>query len=234
MAVPLSPSEMDKADKKRYPYKAMDVIWNGYSCFHIKEKNSLVITDPYKSDNSISQSSLKANVITISHPHQDNCFTDDSDNNPTIIAIPGEYERAGIFVTGIATFRDSENGTLNGKNTVFVIEFGNMTLCHLGDLGHRLPSQLLEDVGTVDILFLPIGGNPSFSVDLAVETIRAIEPRIVIPMSYAPVSTGSSPDALSNFLKKSGAHNTEARPKLTVNQSSLPSNTEVVVLSQNT
>jgi L-ascorbate metabolism protein UlaG (beta-lactamase superfamily) len=234
MAMFLSPGEMDKAVKKRYSFKAMDVIWNGYSCFQIKEKNSLVITDPYKLDNTIPQPFLKANIITISHPHQDNYFTDDSDSNPTIIAIPGEYERAGIFVTGIATFRDNENGTLNGKNTVFVIEFGNMTLCHLGDLGHRLPSQLLEDVGTVDILFLPIGGNESFTVDLAVETIRAIEPRVVIPMGYAPVSTSSSPDTLSNFLKKSGAHNTEAKPKLTVTQSSLPSNTEVVVLSNDT
>lgn len=143
----------------------------------------------------------------------------------------GEYEMGGLFITGISTFHDNENGEVRGKNTVYLLELGNMLLCHLGDLGHRLTAQLLEEIGPVDILFLPVGEGSTFSVNLAVETVRALEPRIVIPMHYKTPVLNRELEVVDTFLKKIGTKDIEAKSSISLSQSSLPSHTEVMVLT---
>ena len=106
-----------------------------------------------------------------------------------------------------------------------------MTLCHLGDLGHRLTAQLLEEIGSVDVLFLPVGEVSTFSVNLAVETVRALEPRIVIPMHYKTEALNRELGTVDTFLKKMGTKEIEARASISLSHSSLPSNTEVIVLN---
>jgi L-ascorbate metabolism protein UlaG (beta-lactamase superfamily) len=209
----------------------MEITWLGHSCFSIKEKGKVIITDPYSPDLGYSPLKLSADIVTVSHFHPGHNFIEGVYNNPKQITIPGEYEIGGVFITGVGTYHDSENGSVRGKNTIFLVELGDMVLCHLGDLGHRLTPQLLEELGTPDVLFLPVGGVSTFSVDLAVETVRALDPRIVIPMHYQTQVLKRKLESVEVFIKKIGAQGIEAKPKLLLSQSSLPSNTEVVVLN---
>ena len=209
----------------------MDILWLGHSCFSIKDKGKIIVTDPYGPELGYSPLKLSADIVTVSHFHPGHSFVEGVDNNPRQITTPGEYEIGGLFITGIATFHDNEKGEVRGKNTVYLLELGNMMLCHLGDLGHRLTPQLLEEIGSVDVLFLPVGEGSTFSVNLAVETIRALEPRIVIPMHYKTKALNRELETVDTFLKKIGTKVTEARPHLSLSQSSLPSNTEIIVLN---
>ena len=209
----------------------MDINWLGHSCFSIKDKGKIIVTDPYGPELGYSPLKLSADIVTVSHFHPGHSFVEGVDNNPRQITTPGEYEMGGLFITGIATFHDNENGEVRGKNTVFLLELGNVLLCHLGDLGHRLTPQLLEEIGSVDVLFLPVGEGSTFSVNLAVETVRALEPRIVIPMHYKTKALNRELETVDTFLKKIGTKAIEARPNLSLSQSSLPSNTEVIVLN---
>lgn len=209
----------------------MEIIWLGHSCFSIKDKGKTIVTDPYGPGLGYSPLKLSADIVTISHFHPGHSFVEGVDNNPRQITTPGEYEMGGLFITGISTFHDNENGEVRGKNTVYLLELGNMLLCHLGDLGHRLTAQLLEEIGPVDILFLPVGEGSTFSVNLAVETVRALEPRIVIPMHYKTPVLNRELEVVDTFLKKIGTKDIEAKSSISLSQSSLPSHTEVMVLT---
>ncbi len=209
----------------------MEIKWLGHSCFSIKEKGKTIITDPYGPELGYSPLKQSADIVTVSHFHPGHSFVEGIDNDPRQIITPGEYEMGGFFITGVSTFHDNENGEVRGKNTVFLLELGNVLVCHLGDLGHRLTPQLLEEIGPVDVLFLPVGEGSTFSVNLAVETVRAMEPRIVIPMHYKTEALNRELETVDAFLKKMGTKEIEAKPSISLSQSSLPSNTEVIILS---
>ena len=105
-----------------------------------------------------------------------------------------------------------------------------ITLCHLGDLGHLLNPQTEEELGSIDVLFLPVGEISTLSVDMAVETIKRLNPHIVIPMHYKADALGANLEPIDKFLKKVGIREPEVKSKLSITQSSLPASTEIVVL----
>jgi len=201
----------------------MEISWLGHSCFLIKGKEKVIITDPYHPDLGYSLGEPKADIVTISHFHPSHSYVEGVSNNPKQIKGPGEYEIGGTFITGIATFHDNQKGEIRGKNTVYIIEMDGITLCHLGDLGHPLTPQLVEELGAIDILFLPVGEISTISVDTAVEIMRQLNPHIGIPMHYKG-------DAVDKFLRKMGIREAEVKSKLSVTPSSLPASTQIMVL----
>ncbi len=197
----------------------------------LKGRDKTVITDPCYPDLGYSLGEPKADIVTVSHFHPGHSYTQGIGGTPRQIKGPGEYEIGGVFVTGIATYHDNKRGSLRGKNTVYVIEIDGLTLCHLGDLGHSLDSGVVEELGDVDILFLPVGEVSTISLDTAMEIVRQLEPSIVIPMHYKTDVFPGNLSPVSKFLDKMRIKWLESRPKLSVTQSSLPSATQTVLLN---
>ena len=208
----------------------MEIVWLGHSCFAIKGKQKAIITDPYHPDLAPSLGHPTADIVTISHFHPGHSYVEGVANDPRQVKGPGEYEIGGTFITGISTFHDSDKGKLRGKNTIYLIEMDGLTLCHLGDLGHALPSQLIEEIGSVDVLFLPVGEVSTIGIDTAAEIVRQLEARIVIPMHYRSALVNKQLEPVDRFLTKMGVPELESRPKLLVTASSLPASTQVVLL----
>jgi len=100
----------------------------------------------------------------------------------------------------------------------------------LGDLGHPLTPQLLDDMGSIDVLFLPVGEMSTIPIDVAVEIVKQLNPRIVIPMHYK-TQVRDNLQPVDEFLRRMGIHETETKPKLSLTRSSLPSSTQIVVLN---
>lgn len=98
---------------------------------------------------------------------------------------PGEYEKAGVIMSGI----DDE------KNTIYVLNLEEMDICYLGKINHDLSEDEAKQIGNVDILFLPLGQAGSINTKTATKIISAIDPRVVIPMLY---------DDLAEFKKSEG------------------------------
>ena len=214
----------------------MDITWLGHSCFLIKGKEKTIITDPYHPDLGYSWDNPEADILTVSHFHPGHSYVEVVDNDPKQIKGPGEYELGGVFITGFATFHDNEKGAIRGKNTIYLIEVDGLSLCHLGDLGHLLRPQLVEELGALDMLLLPVGEVSTMPIDMAVETIKQLNPCIVIPMHYRTeaLSHGKIEFAdfqpVDKFLSKMGIRDTETKSKLSVTKASLPSSTQIVVL----
>jgi L-ascorbate metabolism protein UlaG (beta-lactamase superfamily) len=147
-----------------------------------------------------------------------------------VVEGPGEYEVAGVTVLGLPTFHDSRQGELHGRNTVYVIELDDVRVCHLGDLGHALEADMLEALGKVDVLLVPVGGGNTLEAVGAAEVARQVEPRVVVPMHYALPAVKTELAPVERFLKEMGVTEPDPQPKLTVQASSGEGETRVVVL----
>jgi len=209
----------------------MEITWLGHSCFLISGKEKTIVTDPCHPDLGYRLGELEADIVTLSHFHPGHSYIEGIVNDPRQVKSPGEYEIGGTFITGVASFHDNKKGDLRGKNTIYIIETDDITLCHLGDLGHPLGPHSIEEIGDVDILFLPVGEVSTMPVDTAVEIVRQLEPPIVIPMHYKTETFTGDLSPVDKFLDKMRIRELEARPKLSITSSSLPGSTQTIVLN---
>lgn len=209
----------------------MEIMWLGYSCFRLRGKNTVVVTDPYPPGLGYTMDNPSARIITVSHQHPEHSYVQAVSGEPHQITRPGEYEIGGVLIIGISTYHDSEKGARSGKNTVYVIEIDEITICHLGDLGHPLSSNQVEELGNIDVLLVPVGGGSTISASQGAGVVRAIEPKIVIPMHYKTPSLNREMDTVEKFLKEMAVTEAVPQPKLTVTRSNLPQSTQVVLLN---
>jgi len=216
--------------------EAMEIQYFGHSCFRIKGKNAILLTDPFSSEIGLKMNKTSADIVIISHQHYDHnnsavVIGTTKRQNPFIISGPGEYEISGVFVYGLASFHDQVKGAKRGANTIYVINMDGIKLAHLGDLGHRLTDEQLEEVNGVDILFVPVGGKYTIDAQQAVEVVGQIEPRIVIPMHYKLPGLKVVLAPVEEFLKNMGMEEVNPQDKLIITKEKLPEEREVVVLN---
>ena len=208
----------------------MEIIWLGLSAFRIRSREAILVTDPCPRATGYSMGRPTADIITVSHDHEDHSYVEGVAGSPRVVRGPGEYEIAGVLITGVPTYHDKSKGSVRGKNTAYVIETEDLRLCHLGDLGHVPTPEQVEEMAGVDILLAPVGGGTALDAAAAAETISLLEPKLVLPMHYATPASTAQLDPLDRFLKEMGASNVTAQPRLSVNRSGLPTETHVVVL----
>lgn len=211
-------------------FRAMDITWLGHSCFKLKGSRATVITDPYSPELGYSLGKTTARIVTISHQHPGHCYAQGVGGEPKVVERPGEYEIGGVLIIGIATFHDKEGGKKRGKNTVYLLEIDEISICHLGDLGHVLTGEQVEEIDDVDVLLLPVGGVSTINAATAAEVVRQIEPKVVIPMHYKTPALKKELEPADRFLKEIGAKQVEPLPKLSLSKSSLPPTTQVFLL----
>lgn len=208
----------------------MEITWYGHACFRLRDRLATVITDPY--DNSIGYTlpKLRADIVTVSHEHPDHNYVEGVKGEPKVINGPGEYEVRGIFITGISTFHDRKGGAVRGRNTVFLFDFEGLTVCHLGDLGHVPTQSQVEALSDIDVLLIPVGAVSTINAAQAAEVISLLEPRLVIPMHYKTKALNVKLDPVSKFLKEMGLSSVATHDSLKVTKSTLPEETQVLLL----
>ena len=208
----------------------MEISWLGHSCFKLKGRQATVITDPYSPDLGYSLGKPTAHIVTVSHQHPGHSYIQDIGGEPRLVTRPGEYEINGILITGIAAFHDRERGQSRGKNTVYLMEIDEVSVCHLGDLGHVLNDEQVEEIDDVDVLLIPVGGVSTINASVAAEIVRQVEPKAVIPMHYKTEAISRELESVDRFLKEIGVKQIDPQPKLSFTRSSLPFSTQVFLL----
>lgn len=217
----------------------MEITYLGHSCFKLKGKAGTVITDPFQKSIGFSLPSTTADLVTVSHGHDDHNNLDAIKpagvrEKPFIIQSAGEYEVSGISVFGYPTFHDDTNGTQRGNNIVFVIVIDGVTVVHLGDLGHDLSDSFIEKLGSVDVLLCPVGGNYTIGSKIAVNLIQEIEPSYIIPMHFKTDAHDAEKfgmlETVADFQKAFGV-TVEPVKSLSLTAGTMPEQTTLVVLS---
>ncbi len=209
----------------------MDISWLGHSCFRIRGVHATVITDPYSPDLGYSLGKPTARIVTVSHQHPGHSYLQGIGGEPKLVAGPGEYEISGVLIIGMATFHDGEEGRKRGKNTAYLMEVDEVSVCHLGDLGHVLTTEQVAEIGNVDVLLLPVGGASTINASMAAEVVRELEPKAVVPMHYKTEALNRELEPVGRFLKEMGVKEVNSTPKLSFTKANLPISTQVFLLN---
>lgn len=213
----------------------MIITWQGQSCFKIQDKlgtdGLTLTTDPFDKEIGLKVPNFEADIVTVSHDHHDHNNVSSLRGNAFIIDTAGEYDYKNILIQGIDSYHDDKKGEERGKNIIFRIEMDDLSLCHLGDLGHSLSDEQLSKLSGIDILFVPVGGKYTLDAKKAVEVVSQIEPRIVIPMHYKIDGLKLDVDTVDAFIKELGIKPTYEE-KLKIAKKDLPQeDMELVILS---
>jgi L-ascorbate metabolism protein UlaG (beta-lactamase superfamily) len=211
----------------------MIIKWLGHSCFLIISQEGLkVITDPYVVGGGINYSPINeaADIVLMSHNHADHNNISAVRGSPETIKGNGIKSAKGIQFRGIATYHDTSQGRQRGPNTVFCFSLDGMNLCHLGDLGHVLTREQIEQIGAVDILFIPVGGIYTIDAANASQVCEQLKPKVVIPMHFKTSKCDYPIATVEDFLK--GKRNVRKidSSKMEFKLEELPASTDIVVL----
>lgn len=213
----------------------MIITWQGHSCFKIQDKigpdGVTVVCDPFDKEVGLKVPNFEADIVTVSHDHHDHNNVAALRGNPFVVDCAGEYDVKGVMIEGIDAYHDEKKGAERGANLIFRIEIDDISITHLGDLGHVLDNTQLERLVGTDILLIPVGGNYTLDAKKAVEVISQIEPRMVIPMHYKTKDSKIDIEGIEKFVKELGLTPTYEE-KLKISKKDLPAEEmELVILS---
>ncbi|MCL4392810.1 MBL fold metallo-hydrolase [Patescibacteria group bacterium] len=172
-----------------------------HAFFALSKKGFSIFIDPYQKLGKLTPPELKnPNILLITHEHQDHNNREYAGKDTYVIDHPGEYDISDVSIKGINTYHDTNKGNDRGFNTVFSIDFEDINFMHLGDLGDILSHEQIDELGIVNVLFIPVGGYFTIDAKTAKNIIKDINPHIVIPMHYKIDEIDYPLSPLSEFL----------------------------------
>jgi L-ascorbate metabolism protein UlaG (beta-lactamase superfamily) len=191
----------------------MRIRWFGQSAFLISAERTLFV-DPFGVMEGLAERGMrfdyppiegvKADLLLVTHEHSDHNAVEVVSGSPQILrSTAGTFDSPIGEVIAVASEHDDIAGTKRGPNTIFRFALDGLRLCHFGDFGQAaLRVEQERAIGDIDVLFLPVGGGPTVAGEPAAAIVRALRPRLVIPMHYRTdaVNFLDPPDAFLDAL----------------------------------
>ena len=206
----------------------------GHATFLIESPQLVRIATDY---NDYVRPPVMPDIVTMNHAHTTH-FTDRPD--PAIKhvlrgwgASPDVPARHDITVKDVrvrnvpTNIRDWHGGTERHGNSIFIFEVANLCIAHLGHLHHTLTQQQLNEIGRVDVVFVPVDGSYTLDLEGMVEVLQALKAPLMIPMHFFSSYT------LQRFLERvrqNWAVEMREAPSLVISKASLSATPKVTVL----
>jgi L-ascorbate metabolism protein UlaG (beta-lactamase superfamily) len=174
----------------------MHVEWYGQSAFRLSHEDTTVFIDPFDDLGPLRQRGLRwdypaitgvrPDLVLVTHEHLDhNGIGALGGDAPVLRSTAGRLSSPIGEVLAIASEHDDAAGTERGPNTIFAFRFGGLRVAHLGDFGQgALRDAQARALGSVDLLFVPVGGGPTIGAAQAAEIAATTRARIIVPMHY--------------------------------------------------
>jgi L-ascorbate metabolism protein UlaG (beta-lactamase superfamily) len=212
------------------------VSYVGHSTFLIESPQGVRIATDY---NDYVRPSVIPDIATMNHAHTTH-YTDHPD--PRIAHVlrgwgpsPDKPARHDLTVRDVrvrnvpTNIRDwMTGGTERHGNSIFVFEIANMCIAHLGHLHHTLTQQQLDELGRIDVLFVPVDGSFTLDLDGMMEVLKAIKAPLMVPMHYFGLSTLER--YLDRAREEKWAVEMSPVPTLVVSKTTLPATPKILVL----
>lgn len=159
-----------------------EIEYKGANCVIISTKDAKIVVDPKLSEVGLKDCSVKDAVELVT----DDDFRINDEDAKLIINTPGEYGISGFDILGIPALRhiDAENEI--PKSVMYRVEIGDSRIGIIGNVHYKMSDDQFEQLGVLDILIIPIGGG-GYTLDAvnAMNIIKNIEPKVIIPVHYA-------------------------------------------------
>jgi len=212
----------------------MKVKWLGHASFLItSDDGTKIITDPYTPGGPFQYGEIKesADIVTVSHGHFDHNNVASVQGNPQVVQEAAPVEIKGIKFSGLPSYHDDAGGSQRGNNIIFCFEVDGIRLCHLGDLGHQLGEKECADLGSVDIMLVPVGGNYTIDAKGATEVCGKLAPKVIMPMHYRNERCSDFPVAgVDEFLQGKESVTRLSSSEVEFKKGELPAKTQIIVL----
>ena len=206
----------------------MDLQFHGANCVSLTYKGQRVVIDDNLAELG-AKGVLKADdvaLFTLRH---------EADQPARLVLdSAGEYEVADISIVGLSSQAHTEEKGLKGA-TMFKLVIGDVRVLVTGHIYPELKESQLEDIGIVDVLVVPVGGN-GYTVDPvgALKLIKDIEPKLIIPTHYndKALKFPVPQQELAQALKELGMEPKETTAKLKLKPGELTDVTQLVVVEK--
>jgi L-ascorbate metabolism protein UlaG (beta-lactamase superfamily) len=174
----------------------MQVEWYGQSAFRLTAAEATVFIDPFADVSAFGARGIEfdyppiegveADLLLVTHEHLDHNGTDAIGGDPVVLrSTAGRLESPVGEVVAVASEHDPAAGTQRGPNTIFRFELEGVSVCHFGDFGQAaLRDEQAAAIGSVDLLFVPVGAGPTIDAEQAAEIAARLEARWIVPMHY--------------------------------------------------
>ena len=210
------------------------ITYVGHSSFLIESPQLVRIVTDY---NDYVRPPVVPDIITMNHAHSTH-YTDRPD--PAIKHVlrgwgptPDKPARHDVSVGDVrvrnvpTNIRDWSGGTERHGNSIFIFEVANLCIAHLGHLHHTLTQQQLNEIGRVDVVFVPVDGSYTLDLEGMMEVLQALKAPQMIPMHFFSMYT------LQRFLDRARQNwelETSEIPSILVSKATLPTTPKVTVL----
>ena len=208
----------------------MEIIWLGHSCFRLRSQETVVITDPFPDSIGLAFENRPASVVTVSNNNTNHNHIDDVSGNPKMFSAPGEYEYSGVSVKGVMTPL-ADPSSREERNVAFTITLDGINICHLGKLATPLTSCIVDELGPVDVLLVPVGGHGLIELNGIQQIMQDFDPKIVIPMQYKTQGLQLDLDPVDAFLTMQSSPDLQNQPRISVTPTNLPPTLTISLLS---
>ncbi|WP_341990754.1 MBL fold metallo-hydrolase [Azorhizobium sp. AG788] len=204
----------------------------GHATFLIESPHGVTIATDY---NDYVRPDIVPEIITMNRAHD----THYTDNPPAGIGHilrgwgqgeePARHELTvdDVWIRNVPTNTRMGSTTRYDGNSIFVFEVAGLCIAHLGHLHHLLTQDHLEALGRVDVVLAPVDGSYTLDIDGMMETLKAINAPLVIPMHYF------SQWGLERFLSRLGKEYVVTRsetPTVLLSRETLPRKPTLLVL----
>jgi len=208
-----------------------EIEYKGANSVVLSTKKATIVTDPKLSVAGLKDVSVKDAIVLATEER----FVVEDDSTRLVIEGPGEYGVANFDIRGVAAQRHLDSESDPKRSTIYRLETGGLRIALIGNIYEKLTEDQYEEIGVIDVLIIPVGGN-GYTLDPvgAVAITRQISPKVVIPVHYAePGLTYEVPQlGLDEFIKELGAP-VEETAKFKVKQaSSLPEVLTVITVTR--
>ncbi|MEG1560404.1 MAG: MBL fold metallo-hydrolase [Clostridia bacterium] len=179
----------------------MNITWYGRSTFLIESSDGTrILTDPCNPHFAVNQHDIDADIVTVSHDHDDHNYIEAVSGVPIVFKTLGEHIAYGIKITGFPSFHDDCMGKKRGDNIMFIYEVDDMRILHCGDIGAIPDPSVISAMLPIDIMFVPTGGIYTIDFREARVLANLIKPSVLIPMHYGTGLPGDNLSELAPFL----------------------------------
>ncbi|GAB6181032.1 metal-dependent hydrolase [Desulfotomaculum defluvii] len=192
----------------------MKLTFLGHSAFLLESQDVTIAIDPFFSGNPAAPKDInvKPDYILVSHGHSDhvgdavNIAKNFSSTIVSVFELANFCARQGVSVHPMHLGGSYNFGSFEVKLTLalhgssfggdqgpaeylgnpcgFLIQIGGRLVYHAGDTGLFGDMRLIGDLNSVDVALLPIGDNFTMGPVDALEAVKMLNPRKVIPMHY--------------------------------------------------
>jgi L-ascorbate metabolism protein UlaG (beta-lactamase superfamily) len=207
----------------------MDAQFYGANCLLLSTRQARVVIDDNLADLGKKSIAKPGDILVFTGAHGDTTA-----EPKIVINQPGEYEVSGVVIHGIAARGHMEEEGKKGV-TLYKISYDDLRILVTGHIYPELNDSELEAIGTVDVMFVPVGGN-GYTLDGvgALKLIKKVEPKLVIPTHYASkdLNFPVPQRALDEVLQSLVMEPRETSAKLKLKASELTENTQLAILEE--